>query len=59
MSLRPRRSPTKPPSGLTSLLSFAELFPGTNAFSDFSRGVGKLTRIDQAAGQKKCRANAY
>lgn len=37
----------------------AELFPGTNAVSDFSRGVEKLIRIDQAAGQKRGRADAY
>jgi hypothetical protein len=37
----------------------AELFPGTNAVSEFSRGVEKLIRIDQAAGQKRGRADAY
>jgi len=37
----------------------AELFPGTNAVSDFSRGVEKLIRIDRAAGQKRGRADAY
>jgi type I restriction-modification system DNA methylase subunit len=37
----------------------AELFPGTNAVSEFSRGVEKLIRIDQATGQKRGRADAY
>ncbi len=38
----------------------AELFPGTKAVSDFSRGVEKLIRIDQTAGgEKRGRADAY
>ena len=37
----------------------AELFPGTNAVSEFSRGIEKLIRIDRAAGQKRGRADAY
>ncbi len=37
----------------------AELFPGTTAVSEFSRGIEKLIRIDQAAGQKRGRADAY
>jgi hypothetical protein len=37
----------------------AELFPGTNAVPEFSRGVEKLIRIDHAAGQKRGRADAY
>jgi type I restriction-modification system DNA methylase subunit len=36
-----------------------ELFPGTNAISEYSRSVEKLIRIDQATGQKKGRADAY
>ncbi len=37
----------------------AELFHGTNAVSEFSRGIEKLIRIDQAAGQKRGRVDAY
>lgn len=37
----------------------AELFPGTSAVPEFSRGVEKLIRIDHSAGQKKGRADAY
>lgn len=39
----------------------AELFPGSKAVSDYSRGVEKLIRIDQASGekQKRGRADAY
>ena len=36
-----------------------ELFPGTNAISEYSLNVEKLIRIDQASGQKKGRADAY
>lgn len=35
-----------------------ELFPGSNAISEYSRNVEKLIRIDQASGQKKGRADA-
>ena len=44
-------------SRFTSVI--AELFPGTNAVSEFSRGIEKLIRIDQASGQKRGRADAY
>jgi type I restriction-modification system DNA methylase subunit len=37
----------------------AELFPGTAAIAQYSQGVEKLIRIDQASGQKKGRADAY
>jgi type I restriction-modification system DNA methylase subunit len=36
-----------------------ELFPGSKAVSEFPRGVEKVIRIDQAAGEKKGRADAY
>lgn len=37
----------------------AELFPGTKAVSEYSRGVEKLIRISQANGEKRGRADAY
>ncbi len=37
----------------------AELFPGTNAISEYTRGVEKLIRIEQPTGIKKGRADAY
>ena len=37
----------------------AELFPGTNAVTQYSRGVEKLIRIERATGEKRGRADAY
>ncbi len=37
----------------------AELFPGTNAVSEYTRGVEKLIRIEQPTGTKRGRADAY
>lgn len=37
----------------------AELFPGTNAVTEYSRGVEKLIRINQPTGEKRGRADAY
>src|SRR5260370_2951490 len=37
----------------------AELFPGTIAITEYSRGVEKLIRIKQPTGEKKGRADAY
>jgi len=37
----------------------AELFPGTNAVTQFARGVEKLIRIKTEAGEKRGRADAY
>src|SRR6266550_2729116 len=37
----------------------AELFPGTKAITEYSRGVEKLIRIDQPKGEKRGRADAY
>lgn len=37
----------------------AELFPGTDAVTEFSRGVEKLIRISQPTGEKRGRADAY
>jgi type I restriction-modification system DNA methylase subunit len=37
----------------------AELFPGTNAVTEYSRGVEKLIRIDRPTGEKRGRADAY
>ena len=37
----------------------AELFPGTAAVTDYSRGVEKLIRISRPSGEKKGRADAY
>ena len=37
----------------------AELFPGTSAVTDYSRGVEKLIRISHPGGVKKGRADAY
>jgi D-serine dehydratase len=37
----------------------AELFPGTNASTEYARGVEKLIRIQQPTGVKRGRADAY
>src|SRR6266852_6705098 len=37
----------------------AELFPGTVAVTEYSRGIEKLIRIERASGEKKGRADAY
>jgi len=37
----------------------AELFPGSNAVNEYSRGVEKLIRISSASGVKKGHADAY
>src|SRR6266849_6332439 len=37
----------------------AELFPGTHAITEFSRGVEKLIRIRTAQGEKRGHADAY
>jgi hypothetical protein len=37
----------------------AELFPGTNAITEYARGVEKLIRITRAGGEKRGRADAY
>jgi type I restriction-modification system DNA methylase subunit len=37
----------------------AELFPGTSAVTQYSRGVEKLIRIERATGEKRGRADAY
>lgn len=37
----------------------AELFPGTNAITDFARGVEKLVRIKTVHGEKRGHADAY
>lgn len=37
----------------------AELFPGTNASTDYARGVEKLIRIQHPTGIKRGRADAY
>ncbi|HEV3277207.1 MAG TPA: N-6 DNA methylase [Terriglobia bacterium] len=37
----------------------AELFPGTNAVSQYTQGVEKLIRIEQPTGTKKGHADAY
>jgi hypothetical protein len=37
----------------------AELFPGSNAITEYSRGVEKLIRIEQPTGVKRGRADAY
>ncbi|MGE0406981.1 MAG: N-6 DNA methylase, partial [Candidatus Korobacteraceae bacterium] len=37
----------------------AELFPGTSAITEYSRGVEKLIRISRPTGEKKGRADAY
>src|SRR5690348_13904283 len=37
----------------------AELFPGTTAITEYSRGVEKLFRIERPTGEKKGRADAY
>src|ERR1700723_1710312 len=37
----------------------AELFPGTLAITEYSRGVEKLIRISRASGEKRGRADAY
>lgn len=37
----------------------AELFPGSNAITEYARGVEKLIRIQQPTGVKKGRADAY
>jgi type I restriction-modification system DNA methylase subunit len=37
----------------------AELFPGTNAITEYSRGVEKLIRIEQPKGVKRGRADLY
>ena len=37
----------------------AELFPGTSAVTDYSRGIEKLLRISRPSGVKKGRADAY
>ncbi|MBI3896140.1 MAG: SAM-dependent DNA methyltransferase, partial [Acidobacteria bacterium] len=37
----------------------AELFPGTTAITDYSRGIEKLIRISRPTGEKKGRADAY
>jgi hypothetical protein len=36
-----------------------ELFPGTKAVTEYPRGVEKVIRIDQAAGEKRGQADAY
>ena len=36
-----------------------ELFPGTNAVTEYARGVEKLIRIEQPTGVKRGRADAY
>jgi methylase of polypeptide subunit release factors len=38
--------------------TLAELFPGSNAISDYARGVEKLIRIQQPTGVKRGRADA-
>jgi hypothetical protein len=35
------------------------LFPGTNASTEYARGVEKLIRIQQPTGVKRGRADAY
>jgi type I restriction-modification system DNA methylase subunit len=37
----------------------AELFPGTLAVTEYSRGVEKLIRISRGSGEKRGRADAY
>lgn len=37
----------------------AELFPGTNAITEYARGVEKLIRITRPEGEKRGRADAY
>jgi hypothetical protein len=37
----------------------AELFPGSNAITEYARGVEKLIRIQQPTGVKRGRADAY
>ena len=37
----------------------AELFPGTLAVTEYSRGVEKLIRITRGSGEKRGRADAY
>jgi|HubBroStandDraft_5_1064220.scaffolds.fasta_scaffold03652_5 hypothetical protein len=37
----------------------AELFPGTNAVTEYARGVEKLIRITRPEGEKRGRADAY
>ena len=37
----------------------AELFPGTVAVTEYSRGIEKLIRIERPTGEKKGRADAY
>ncbi len=37
----------------------AELFPGTSAINEYSRGVEKLIRINRSSGEKRGHADAY
>src|SRR5271157_5988835 len=37
----------------------AELFPGTRAVTEYSRGVEKLIRISRPSGEKRGHADAY